>query len=138
MYPTVLTGLPFDPDSWSHYLLSKKIVSTGHILSEHPFSYVDYNTHWPGLNILLAECTFFLGDPLVVTRYVIPVMSACSVVLMYALATYIFKSGAVGVVSAFVFSVGGLYVNRSSSITKEGAAFTVLLLCVYLYFVGRT
>lgn len=138
LYPTLLTNLPFDPDSWSHYLISQKIVSTGHVLAEHPFAYVDYNTHWPGINILLAECTLLVGNPLDVTRFCIPLVSACSVILVYALAKYISQSRAAGVAAAFIFTVGGLYLNRSSSVTKEGLAFTVLLLCVYLYYVGRT
>lgn len=139
VYPTVLTGLPFDPDSWSHYSLSEKTVETGHFPQESPFFFVDYNTTWPGLTAVLTECSILSGiDLLTAARFCIPLISACSIILLYVIVKYVSQSSSAGVVSAAILTAGGLYVNRSASLTKESLAFTLLLLCLYLYFTGRT
>jgi ABC-type lipoprotein release transport system permease subunit len=139
MYPTLRTGLPFDPDSWSHYLLSSKMITTHHALEEHPFFYINYNTHWPGITFILSECSLVTGiDLLDTTRVVIPLISSVSLLLIYALTVLISQSRAAGVVSAAVFCIGGIYLNRSSAVTKESLAFILLLLTIYLYGAGRT
>ncbi|MBU7040490.1 MAG: ABC transporter permease [Theionarchaea archaeon] len=138
LYPSLRTGLPLDPDSWSHYFLSHEMIMTHHALEEHPFFYVDYNTHWPGITFLLSVCSLSSGvDLLDTTRIAIPLISSGSLLLVYALTVLLSQSRTAGVVSAAVFCVGGIYINRSSAVTKESLAFTLLLLTIYFYGAGR-
>lgn len=138
LYPTLRTGLPFDPDAWSHYSLSTGMITTHHSLEEHPFFYLNYNTHWQAVTFILSECSLVSGiDPLDITRILIPLISSISLILIYALTVLVSKSRVSGAVSAAVFCVGGIYINRSSAVTKESLAFTLLLLTIYLYGAGR-
>ncbi len=136
IYPTVMTGEPFDPDSWLHLKIARDIATAGHLFINHASRELEAVSALPGLNILLVFSQTLWGSTLLPARFLTPILSSAGLLFAFVLARRISKSSIVACFATITLAFAGFYTNRVSALTKEAVALQLFLFCLFLAYVS--
>jgi len=137
LYPTRISGEPFDPDSWLHLRAAKDISISHHLRLNYESRELQAVSALPGLNILLLFAQELTGTELLQARTLTPIVSSLGLLFVFVLARRISRSALVGGIACGVLAFAGFYANRTAALTKEALGLQVLLLCLLLLYVAR-
>jgi len=137
LYPTRISGMPFDPDSWLHLQAAKDMAISHQIRLDYDSRELQAVSALPGLNILLLFAQQLTGTQLLPARLLTPLASSLGLLFAFALARRVSRSALAGAVACLVLAFAGFYSNRTAALTKEALGLQLLLFCLLLLYVGR-
>jgi hypothetical protein len=136
-YPTLISGQPFDPDSWLHLRASADMGESGKIRLDYDSRELQAVAALPGLNILLRFSQALTGSETIPARLMTPLISSLGLLFAFVLARRISRSAVVGGFSCIILAFVGYYTNRTAALTKEALALQLLLFCLFALYLGR-
>lgn len=94
----------------------------------------DYADHWPGLNILIALLSSFLGlDTIIVGQFLIPLLCSLSLVFFYLLIRRLTGSGLIATTSLLLMGFASPLTLIMGTTYKEGLARLFLSAALFVF-----
>lgn len=112
-------------DPWYEYQMTKQIISGNSL------DLLTYPAQLPVMHISIAALSVYSGiDALIIQKFLIPVLSACGILIFYTfLEEYTNKE--IALVSALFLLVGTPYIHWASQAVRESVGITFLILALY-------
>jgi len=137
LYPTHISGEPFDPDSWLHLKAVSDMRDRHHIYLGYDSRELQAVSALPGLNILLLFSQELTGRGIAVARFLPALFSSLGLILAFVLARRLTNSATVGAVASLILAFAGFYSNRTAALTKEALALQLFLLSIFLLYTSH-
>jgi hypothetical protein len=115
-------------DPWYEYQMSKQII-WGNSLDP-----LNYPSQLPVIHISIAALSVYSGiDPLLIQKFLIPILSACGILVLYKfLEEYTNKE--IALISALFLLVGTPYIHWASQAVRESVGIAFLIIALYLSY----
>jgi hypothetical protein len=135
--PFLFSTLPFNIDGFPLVRISEDIMESGHWDTSYPddtSGFVIYNTKMPVLSLIITNFALIFGKtPMEVAQFVVPFLSSCAIVIIYAITFKITKSELASFFAGLALALNGFYVYLGAAVMKESIGLVFLILVVYLY-----
>lgn len=135
--PFLFSTLPFNIDGFPQVRIAEDIIATGQWDISYPdetSGFVIYNTKMPVLSLLITNFALVFGKtPMEVAQFIIPFISSCAVIIIYAIAFKITKNEVVAFFAGLALALNGFFVYLGAAVMKEAVGLVLLILAVYLY-----
>ncbi|UCE73899.1 MAG: hypothetical protein JSV56_12905 [Methanomassiliicoccales archaeon] len=135
--PLLYSTLPFNIDGFPLVRISEDIIETGHWQISYPentSAFVTYNSKLPVISLLISTFALVFGrTPLEIAQVIMPLISCCAIVIIYAAAYKITKNELVSFFAGLALALNGFYVYLGAAVMKETVGLVLLILCLYLY-----
>jgi hypothetical protein len=118
LVPALVLAVPYLPDPWVHIAKANSILQWGHF-----DIWGDYADHWPGLNVLIALLSGFLGvDTITVGQFLIPLLCSLSLVFFYLLIRRLTGNGLIALTGLLLMGFASPLTLIMGTTYKEGLA----------------
>ncbi|PNV78948.1 MAG: hypothetical protein C0179_08165 [Fervidicoccus sp.] len=133
LFPYLRTGVPYSMDSLG--LIRNALVFSSHSpISLFSDLFDGYNNFWPGASILASSLSIVIGGEIVKVSSLLPAYAFFSTALLFSLLGRGLRRGtSIAITSAILGSTTGILMLQGSLI-KEGFAYPLLGLFLYLLF----
>lgn len=135
--PFLFSTLPFNIDGFPQVRIAEDIIESGSWDISYPdetSGFVIYNTKMPVLSLLITNFALVFGKtPMEVAQFVIPFISTCAIIIIYAIAFKITKNEVVAFFAGLALALNGFFVYLGAAVMKQSVGLVLLILAVYLY-----
>jgi len=132
LLPFIVNGAPYIGDAWVHLRIADETVHLGR------YSFGDYSTQWPLVNMLIALTIVVLGVPPIVASQIVPVLAGLAALPFYVLCRRMRLSSAASLFGIAFLSFNPLYTyfTFSGAVMKETASYYLVLTLLMIAFLG--
>ncbi len=131
LVPALVLAAPYLPDPWVHIAKADSILQWGHF-----DIWGDYADHWPGLNMLIALISSFLGiDTILVGQFLIPLLCSLSLIFFYLLIRRLTGSGLIALTSLLLLGFASPLTLIMGTTYKEGLARLFLSATLFAFVI---
>jgi len=138
LYPSALTGVPYNTDSWAPMLNTRELLIHSPVDLGEAGPFDDYNVYWPQVSLYSSIASLTLDlDVVRGSSILVPLVGALSPLVMYVIALRLTEDEESALVAAVFLAMSGFHAIITAGAKKETIAWPLNLAALYVFLSGE-